>query len=251
MTMNKIELITSSTNSKYKTWLSLLQNKGIRDEGKYLLSGKTVVLDVLKNHSGHIDCILTSKETSLSIDNYNHITQFQLSPDLFKDIDTFGTDFPVLVLKTPKVLNYEDIQHKGITVYIPVGDPSNMGAILRSCNAFGIKNIVLLKEAANPFLPKSVRAASGNLFSLQFYRGPSIHDLQNEAHNIYALDAGGQNIREVNPTNNIRLLVGEEGPGIPNFNFKKLSIPINKSCESLNASVALGIALYELTLKLN
>ncbi len=247
MMMNKIELITSLTNAKYKSWLSLLQSKGIKDEDKYLLSGKTVVLDALKNHSDHIDCILTSKETSMSLDVYSHITQFQLTSELFKTIDAFGTNFPVLVLKTPKILDYEKIQHKGITVYIPVGDPSNMGAILRSCNAFGVTDIVLLKEAANPFLPKSVRAASGNLFSMQFYYGPSIHDLKNEAHNIYALDAGGENIRNVSTANNLRLLVGEEGPGIPDFNFKKLSIPINESCESLNASVALGIALYQLT----
>ncbi|MCB0347868.1 MAG: RNA methyltransferase [Bdellovibrionales bacterium] len=243
--MSKIEIITSTTNSKYKTWLSLLQSKGIRQEGKYLLSGKTVVLDALKNHRSHINCILSVKDSSsISVDP--EIQSFQLSQDLFNNLDVFGTDHPILVVNTPTILNYEDLKESGITVYIPVGDPSNLGAMIRSCNAFGVTNIVLLKEAANPFLPKSVRAASGNLFSICFYQGPSIHDLKTDAKNIYALDMNGEDLRNLSTQKNIRLLVGEEGPGIPDYSFKKISIPIHTDCESLNASVALGIALYEL-----
>jgi TrmH family RNA methyltransferase len=245
--MSKSEYITSTSNAKYKTWLSLLQSKGIKAEEKYLVSGRAVVEQILNTKEQDIDALLLT-ETHKELERLD-VKTFVLSNDLFKEIDIFGTKFPIAVLKTPKIKAFDFIKTAGITAFIPVGDPSNLGAILRSCNAFSVKNIVLLKEAASPFHPKSVRSASGNLFTLNFFDGPSIHELKEKAHEFYALDVGGKDLSTFQIPASLWLLVGEEGPGIPDYGFQKLSIPISKDCESLNASVALGIALYALTSK--
>lgn len=243
--MSKTEYISSKTNVKYKTWTSLLNSKGIKEEGKFLLFGKVVVENLLQNEHPDIEAILFTEDYK-DLEKLN-IKSFCLTKELFKELDIFGTSFPILVLRTPEIKKLEPFTPSGITLLLPIGDPSNLGATLRSAAAFGVDNIVLLKEAVNPFHPKSVRAASGNLFSFHFYSGPSVHDLQSYAKDIYALDKGGENIMTTQLSRDVFLLVGEEGPGIPDFNFKRLEIPIHESCESLNASVAISIALYEIT----
>jgi tRNA G18 (ribose-2'-O)-methylase SpoU len=68
----------------------------------------------------------------------------------------------------------------------------------------------------------------------------------NEIRDVWALDAGGKSIADFNWPQNIRLLVGEEGPGIAE-NFPKnktLSIPMAPQSESLNAMVALSLGLF-------
>jgi TrmH family RNA methyltransferase len=105
--------------------------------------------------------------------------------------------------------------------------------------------MVLLQEAATPFHPKAVRAASGSLFSLPLFRGPSIKNLADlKLPHLIALDARGKDIRKFKWPSTPLLLVGEEGPGIPpELRCEKLSIPLKNNVESLNATAASAIAL--------
>ena len=61
---------------------------------------------------------------------------------------------------------------------MPLGDPQNIGSLIRSCAAFGIKKLILLEESSSPFLPKSLRAASGQIFNVPLFKGPSIAALE-------------------------------------------------------------------------
>ena len=64
----------------------------------------------------------------------------------------------------------------GCTLFIPFQDPENVGAVIRSAAAFGVARVVLLKEAAHPFHPRSSRAAGSALFQVPLYQGPSIRN---------------------------------------------------------------------------
>ena len=136
------------------------------------------------------------------------------------------------------------------SIFLPIGDPSNLGATIRSAVAFQCENIILLKEAAHPFLAKSVKASSGAVWHANFYFGPSIQDLKSVAPQIYALDASGDSL-STKLDSNKAILVGEEGPGIPDFDFQKVAIPISTTVESLNASIAASIILYEISKQRN
>jgi TrmH family RNA methyltransferase len=130
----------------------------------------------------------------------------------------------------------------GIEVVLPVGDPGNLGALLRSCEAFGVGRVILTKEAAHPFLPKAVKASAGSALRLPLLRGPALAEFPNSC---IALDANGNDIKDfIWPANGL-LVVGEEGAGLgrkkSKFDFH-LRIP-TEGVESLNAVVAASIAL--------
>jgi TrmH family RNA methyltransferase len=171
-----------------------------------------------------------------------------LSKTLFEKIDTLGTQSPILVLKKNVIEPWDfGKTPPGLHLLVPLGDPTNLGALARSAEAFGITDLILLQEAASPFLPKALKASAGSLTRLKLWKGPSIHALPPSP--IFTLDLTGQILNQVQWPERVLLLLGEEGAGVPEHPaWKKISIPTLK-VESLNATVAASIALYDYSLK--
>lgn len=170
-----------------------------------------------------------------------------LAKPLFDELDLFGTRFPILVLTAPRIpeIDLASKPPEGLEVLCALSDPSNVGALLRSAAAFGVSRVVLLRESASPFHPRAVRAASAATLVIHLARGPSITELEPARHGpIVALDMRGEHLVDFRWPKNARLLVGEEGQGIPKEkDFVRITIPISDAIESLNATVAAAIAL--------
>lgn len=232
--------ITSSSNSLFRKFLSLTESKGLKKEGLFLLSGKNLVEEYFKNPTFALESEIYMEGMKPSSPVKS---QVKLSKALFEELDVMGTHSPILVLKQPEISEWDfEKKAKGLHLLVPVGDPSNLGALLRSAEAFGVENVILLKESANPFLPKAVKASAGSVTRMKLHKGPSIQDLKEAA--IYALDLNGKNLNEMKWPESCYLLVGEEGAGIPaQSKIQRISIP-TKNVESLNATVAASIALY-------
>lgn len=239
-----MKTITSSDNKEFRHFLSLTESKGIRSSGLCILSGEKLIRELLPKLE--VDCEITNpKLGSLS----NH-PQVQLSTDLFNELDILGTRFNLFVVKTPKVESTTfDTSLTGLEVYLPLQDPLNLGAAIRSSLAFGAQKITLTQESANPFLPKAIKASAGTSMIAPLFRGPAISDLTSEC---FALDASGENLGTTKFPKNLRLVVGEEGRGLPaNLKAKKIRIPMAKGVESLNAMASLSIVLYEIARQRN
>ncbi len=136
----------------------------------------------------------------------------------------------------------------GVTLFLPFGDPENLGAALRSAAAFGVERVVLLAESAHPFHPRSIRASAGAALRLELMNGPSLAALIDEPPpSLHALDANGSNLADFVPHGDFGLVVGEEGRGLPTLGtVPAIAIPIDPGVESLNAAVATGIALFSI-----
>ena len=237
--------ITSPTNSLFKKFLSLTEAKGLKKEGLFLLSGKNLVQEFLKNPKLQIESeIWTEGQTPQCPPKL----QVKLGKSLFEQIDVLGTKSSILVLQQPQIAEWNFTETpKGLHLLVPLGDPSNLGALLRSAEAFGIQNVILLKESAHPFLPKAIKASAGSLTRLQLWKGPSVQDLK--AKPIVALDLKGSPLSGFQWPDSSYLLIGEEGAGLPEIGgLIRISIP-TRSVESLNATVAASIALYDHQLK--
>jgi TrmH family RNA methyltransferase len=127
-----------------------------------------------------------------------------------------------------------------------VGDPGNVGTIVRSALAFGAASVVLGPGCADPFGSKAVRASMGALFALPVARAARVEDLPGER--IALVAHTGEALRGTATSADVSLLVGAERAGLPADVVaacdRVAHIPI--AGESLNAAMAATIALYEL-----
>lgn len=241
--------IDSRVNPLYRSWKSLLASSGIKEEAAVLVSGRKLVPEFLATNDMRLKHLIVSdpKEVEKLVFKSN-LDVIWLKKDLFDELDEAGTHFPLLVLDAPPVRRANlSLPPKGLEIVLSFSNPLNLGAALRSAEAFGVAQAVLLKECANPFLPKVTRSSSGSSLRVPITFGPSIKDLSlDETKTMCALDLDGENLNTAQLDQDIRLFIGEEGRGVPaDLQFaKKLSIPIKPGMDSLNAVAATSIALY-------
>jgi TrmH family RNA methyltransferase len=237
--------ITSSSNAIFKKFLSLTKSKGLKEEGLLILSGKDLVTEFLKKPNLEIEAEIISADFPRMTKD-TKVKSFYLSSALFKELDVLGTHSSLLVLKQPQIKAWDPVtQLRGLTLLAPLGDPTNLGALMRSAEAFGAGQIILLKESAHPFLPKSIKSSAGSALRIPLFKGPSIYQLDDmKIKNLLALDLNGAKLSEHQWNPDTCLLVGEEGAGLPVLrNAQKMTIP-TIGVESLNATVAASIAMY-------
>jgi RNA methyltransferase, TrmH family len=127
-----------------------------------------------------------------------------------------------------------------------LSDPGNVGAVLRSAQAFGAASVALGPGTADPFSPKAVRASMGAIFCVPVVKAADLARLPGRT---VALDAEhGRPLAELDLTD-ATLLVGAERQGLPEELVRAADeigrIPIQS--HSLNAAMAATVALYEAT----
>jgi TrmH family RNA methyltransferase len=131
-----------------------------------------------------------------------------------------------------------------------VGDPGNVGTIVRSAQAFGARSVALGPGCADPHSPKAVRASMGAIFSVALARVGDVSELPGER---VALVADSPHVLRAPDTQGpplaLTLLVGAERDGLPAQVVaaceRSARIPI--ASQSLNAAMAATVALYEVT----
>ncbi len=235
-----MQTIESSQNPLFKKLLSLTKNKGIKQEGLALVSGEKITHEIARLTLPSYWVVTEALKTA----DHDGPRTVVLSDKLFAQLDVCGTHSPLLCVETPNVKNSQDVDSTKAVLYAALSDPTNLGALIRTCAAFDWPQIVLLKESANPYLPKAIRAASGTCFATALFAGPSIEHLKDPE--VIALDMDGQKLKPGIIKNNLKLLVGEEGRGVPkSFPGKRVTIPISNKVESLNATIATSLLVYE------
>lgn len=254
--------IQSEQNETYKMLESLLASKGIKKEQRFLLFGEKAVTElahecaerivaiVATNHSlEKAERLLHALSSTDSPTSKRNVHGYLLQTPLFQKLDIFGTRTPFAVVECPSLQTFAaETPANGLEIITNLQEPSNLGALIRSAAAFDA-TVVLLKECANPFHPKAVRAASGNLFKVRLRQGPSLEEFistAGEENPVWGLDASGENIFDFRFPENMRLVVGQEGSGIHSVLKKQsLSIPMQNNVESLNAMVSASLAMFQ------
>lgn len=242
------QLISSRHNPQFKRWASLLDSQGVKSLQQCLVSGEKIREEMIQRHENALCEILLPQSHTIEEKWLSKGTSFTLTKELFQELDVFGTRQPLAVFTTPSTPQVDLTQPPlGLEILCPIGDPGNLGALLRSCRAFGVRTVILLREAVHPFHPKVIRASSGAAFAQPLGQGCSITELHTPEilQWISALDMNGENVSTTTWPKHVRMLVGEEGVGLPSFPFPKLfSIPQIHDSIPLNAMVASSIALH-------
>lgn len=140
-----------------------------------------------------------------------------------------------------------------IVVCDGIEDVHNLGAILRVAECAGADGVIIPRAKGASVTEAVVRISAGAAEHIKVAKVPSVNfaveELKKNGYWVYALEAGGESIYENKLTGKVALVVGGEDSGVKRLTREKcdktLSIPLFGKVNSLNASVALGIAVYE------
>jgi len=240
--------ITSLDNKLVKKIKSLSQKK-YRDEfGEFFVEGIKSIEEAIKYNQEITNILYCPEMIEYELD----IPGLKVSKEIIQKIsDTLSPQGIIAVCKIPK---YE-VTKKNKLVYLDrVQDPGNVGTIIRTADAFGFDGIILSKGCADVYSPKVVRSTMGSLFHIPIYQDYGIEDIKNIGNKIYSAVLDTNNfVSNMNIVSPFILVIGNEGSGISteirNITDEFVKINMEGNAESLNASIAAGILMYEFSIR--
>ncbi len=169
------------------------------------------------------------------------------------DTETPQGIIAVCKMRQPKLENLL-ASGKMLLVLDRVGDPGNIGTMLRTADAAGIGGLVLLKGCADIYAPKTVRSSMGSLFHIPVLSGVSEQEFVSAAKKagydllVTCLD-GADNLYKADLSGRIAFVMGNEAGGVSETLLekadKRVYIPMAGRAESLNVAMAAGIVMFE------
>lgn len=149
----------------------------------------------------------------------------------------------------------EEVKDKDgfIVVLNEILDPHNLGSIIRVCECAGVDGLVISKDRSASVSDTVMRISAGAANHVKVARVTNINNaidkLKEEGFWVYAAEVGGESLYKSNLTGKICLVIGGEDSGVKRLTKEKcdgiLSIPMFGKVNSLNASVACGVVVYE------
>ena len=240
--------IDAASNADFKLWTELLTGRGIRKHGLALVAGSKLVAELLREMPHLCAELLVPKGLDrLPAELPPGVAVTVLAQPLHKELDVAGTKGPLALIYAAAPQAWAG-QLEGATLAVPFQDPENVGAMLRSALALGVRDIVLTPEAASPYHPKALRAGGLAVLRARLWLGPPLAQLGDSvpAAALVALSAEGAPLGQFAFPDAFLLLPGLEGPGLPaHLRATAVSIPMADGTESLNAATAAALALYE------
>jgi TrmH family RNA methyltransferase len=239
----------SKSDVKY---IQSLAHKKYRDqEGVFIVEGVKMINELISFFPERIVQIFATKiwidqhgQMLKNTTNLVLIEQFELEKFSF-----LKTPNEVLALVSMVQLNNLNQPSSGITVVLDqLQDPGNLGTIIRSCDWFGIKNIVCSVDTVDAFSPKVVQASMGSILRLNvFYKKLSDFFSEHKLLPVYSAELAGESVYDVDFIQPSILIIGNESKGVSpevaHFATRHVMIPRIGMAESLNAAVAASIIL--------
>lgn len=233
-------------------------NKTRKDNGLFVLEGLRICKDAFENGI-EFSCLIVSENAMKKYINdilaFIEISKkcYIMSDELFKKIaDTVSPQGIISVAKIPDTPNLPIKLGKYIALE-NLQDPSNLGAVARSAEALGINGVIINEGSCDPFSPKALRSSMGTLLRIPLYITDDILKFsKNNGLRVIStvVDKTAQNINSFKFKNGDVLVIGNEGNGITDYMKENsdvlVTIPMSGNVESLNASVAAAISMWEM-----
>jgi TrmH family RNA methyltransferase len=248
-------VITSAQNPKLKLVRALMgRARERREANAFVVEGVRLVEEAV-NSNWKIQFVLFDE--SLSDRGKSQVERLtssgveveQVSESLMKSLSETETPQGILavldysLLSIPQSLNF-------ILIADQIRDPGNLGTLLRTAAATGVQVVLLSPETTDAFAPKVLRSGMGAHFRLP------IHSLtweeikkQTKDMDVYIADMDGTSCWETDLRKPLALIIGGEAEGASvearKLATQKISIPMSRNVESLNAGVAGSVLMFE------
>jgi TrmH family RNA methyltransferase len=244
------------TKNELKYYSNLLKKKYRKSEKKFIVEGKKLIDEAMgSNYRCEIICATNQflESEPAECKKLGHSNRFEIIKynELEKLCDTISPQgICGVFLTTP---NQKDGDYKSTPVVMldNINDPGNVGTIIRTCDWFGIEEIILSPNCADIYSPKVIRSSMGSLFHIPLikYSELSKEILKYRQHKYKALiaDLKGESVYKFKNEGKLLVIFSNEAHG-PSDNVtgiadKAITIPGYGNAESLNVASAAAIIL--------
>ena len=253
--------VISSKDNEFIKHVKKLKDKKYRDESnEYIVEGVKLIEEAVKENAQIkkvIVCEDTTKTYEIPTNVMLEIAKYEciyVTEKIFTSITQVTNPQGIMAIIEKNTTNQEiDYSQDIIVALDDVQDPGNLGTILRTVDSIGLNQIIVSKGTADAFNPKVVRSTMGAIFRIKIIETENLQETIKvmKKHHFKLMVTSLQtdnSIYDINFNKKI-IVIGNESNGVSNeiqeMADEKVKIPMLGRTESLNASVAAGIVMYE------
>ncbi len=266
--MTDFTFISSADNEKIKLYKRLSADKKLRrKEQLFTVEGARLTADAAAE-AIELHCVFFtenamkkySEALELLFSKYSKKTFSMISEELAASLsDTQMSQGIFAICRMPMTDNaaqYAKMRSGGKYIILDnIQDPGNMGTMLRTADACGIDAIITC-NCCDVYNPKTVRSAMGSLMRVNIIDddiGNAVLNLKNAGIAVYAavIDSSAVSLTECDFSKGGAVMIGNEGNGLPREHSALADVPLtikmHGTINSLNAAMAAGIIMWELS----
>jgi TrmH family RNA methyltransferase len=255
-----MQVISSKDNELIKHIKKLKDKKYRNESNEYIIEGIKLIEEAVRegaNIKKIIICESTTKTYEMPTNITLEIARYEciyVTEKVFNSITQVTNPQGIMAIVEKQSVQKEiDFTQDIIVILDDVQDPGNLGTILRTVDSIGLNQIIVSQGTADSFNPKVVRSTMGAIFRINIIESENmIETIKTIKKHHYKLMV--TSLQTDNSIYDIRfnkkiIVIGNEANGvskeIQELADEKAKIPMLGKTESLNASVATGVVLYE------
>ena len=253
-----MDKITSKNNNIVKDTKKLISSSSARHSaGLFVLEGARLCFDVLNSVYEVSYILVTDKAMSKYPDEISQLCKLSnrayiITDEISQKLSDTAT--PQGIFAACKMRSGASELSGKVIALDKVQDPSNVGAIIRTAEALGI-DTVLLYDCCDIYNPKALRASMGSVLRLNLVNCASLEEKLASLKSDYRIystvpSSGAKNICDIDFSSPSVCVIGNEANGVEDsikaLSDELITIPMLGNAESLNASVAASITMWEM-----
>ncbi len=252
--------VSAVQNPLVKAAAELKQKKYRQQRGLFLAEGLRTVEEAVLSQSAEtiFYTAITDERTRAVLEKAAAlpVKLVCVTDTVLKKIADTETPQGIIAVCRQQQNSLDDVLARGklLLVLDRVGDPGNVGTMLRTADAAGLGGLLLLKGCADIYAPKTVRASMGSLFHVPVVAVLDEAQLIKDAHcagyeQLVTCLNGADNLYGADLSGRIAFVMGNEANGVSASLLaaadKRVYIPMQGRAESLNVAMAAGIVMFE------
>jgi len=224
---------------------NLKQKKFRQKTGLFVAEGEKLIQELLEANFKYSELLTTENKTSFPAD-------FILKNDMQKLTHFKSASNFLGIFNKPQYLYDFNKESDSVIVLDAISDPGNLGTIIRTCDWYGISDLICSKDTVDCFNPKVVQSSMGSISRVRCHYIDLLPFLKKSKLEIFGASLKGGTIYDLNLNKKSIFVFGNESNGISSevnkFINNLITIPKNKQSlkiDSLNVALSVGIVLSE------
>lgn len=255
-----MQQITSKENKIIKHIIKLKEKKYRKEYNEYIIEGAKIVQEAIQEKAKIKQIIISENAINTDLiqnhlkEELQKIDYIQVPSKIFKLISEVEKPQGILaIIEKKKQEENIDVNQDIILALDDLQDPGNLGTIIRTADSVGLKQILISKGTTEAYNPKVIRSTMGAIFRVKIIECENLKEtlkrLQKNNFKIMVTDLNtDKSIYDIKLQKKV-IIIGNEANGvseeIKNIADTRAIIPMFGKTESLNASIATGVILYE------